>query len=128
VFGLEGVSGVGFSFGVDRIYDVLDELKLFPEEGTESARVMIGFLDPEGMKQGLKALSEIRARGLSAEIYPDVVKLKKKLNYADKKSIPYVLIFGPEEMAQQKVRLKDMKTGEQKVLTFTESLEVLQAG
>jgi histidyl-tRNA synthetase len=74
------------------------------------------------------ALAAIRARGLSAEIYPDVVKLKKQFNYADKKNIPYVLMIGPEEMAQHKVRLKNMKTGEQKLLSLTESLDVLQAG
>src|SRR5690606_14744589 len=100
VFGLDNVSGVGFSFGVDRIYDVLEELGLFPEEQMENSQVMIGYMDLEGMKYGLKVLGALRAQGIKGEIYPDVAKLKKQLNYADKKSIPFVLMVGPDEMAQ----------------------------
>src|SRR5690606_2308408 len=125
--GLDNVSGVGFSFGVDRIYDVLEELGLFPEEQMENSQVMIGYMDLEGMKYGLKVLGALRAQGIKGEIYPDVAKLKKQLNYADKKSIPFVLMVGPDEMAQQKVTLKIMKSGEQQMASFEEILHFLQS-
>ncbi len=121
VFGLPDVPGVGFSFGVDRIYDVLEELKLFPENQMEGTQVMIGYMDNEGMAYGLKVLSQVRARGISAEIYPEAAKLKKQFNYADKKSIPYVMMVGSQEMAQQKVTLKNMRSGEQQMVTLEEA-------
>lgn len=120
VFGLPDVPGVGFSFGVDRIYDVLEELKLFPESPSDGTQVMIGYMDNEGMAYGLKILSKVRAKGIAAEIYPEAAKLKKQFNYADKKSIPYVMMVGSEEMAQQKVTLKNMKSGEQQMLGLEE--------
>src|SRR5690606_12372774 len=94
VFGLPDVPGVGFSFGVDRIYDVLEELELFPEGPLEGVRAMIGFMETEGRQYGLKALSFLRTRGIPAEIFPDKAKLKKQFNYADKKNIPFVLVIG----------------------------------
>ena len=121
VFGLPDVPGVGFSFGVDRIYDVLEELKIFPESQMDGTQVMIGYMDNEGMTYGLKVLSQIRAKGISAEIYPEAAKLKKQFNYADKKSIPYVMLVGSEEMAQQKVTIKNMKSGEQQMLALEEA-------
>lgn len=121
VFGLPDVPGVGFSFGVDRIYDVLEELKLFPESQMDGTQVMIGYMDNEGMTYGLKVLSQIRAKGISAEIYPEAAKLKKQFNYADKKSIPYVMLVGSAEMAQQKVTIKNMKSGEQQMLALEEA-------
>src|SRR5690606_18518233 len=78
VFGLNDVSGVGFSFGVDRIYDVLEELDLFPAEQMEGTQVMIGYWDLEGMKYGLMVLSKLRRQGIAAEIYPEEAKLKKQ--------------------------------------------------
>ncbi|HLU88574.1 MAG TPA: histidine--tRNA ligase [Cyclobacteriaceae bacterium] len=128
VFGLKDVSGVGFSFGVDRIYDVLEELGLFPEEQAEGTRVMVGHFDEEGIKHGLAALSAIREAGIAAEIYPDEAKLKKQFNYADKKNIPYVLMVGPEEIAQGKFTLRNMKTGEQKMIPLAEVIAILSAG
>ena len=121
VFGLPDVPGVGFSFGVDRIYDVLEELKLFPESQMDGTQVMIGYMDNEGMTYGLKVLSQIRAKGISAEIYPEAARLKKQFNYADKKSIPYVMLVGSAEMAQQKVTIKNMKSGEQQMLALEEA-------
>lgn len=128
VFGLAGLSGVGFSFGVDRLYDVLEELSLFPEEQKEGTRVMIGFWDSEGMNYGLQILHTVRAHSISAEIYPDLAKVKKQFNYADKKNIPYVIMLGPEEISRQKVTLKDMKTGEQQSLSLEEAIETLNTG
>src|SRR5690554_168437 len=127
VFGLNDVPGVGFSFGVDRIYDVLEELKLFPEEQISATKVMIGFMDNEGMNYGLKALSAIRRAGISAEIYPDAAKLKKQFNYADKKNISFVLMAGSEEIAQQKFTLKNMKSGEQQMMSLSEAKDAIQA-
>ncbi|MEX2594908.1 MAG: histidine--tRNA ligase [Anditalea sp.] len=125
VFGLDDVPGVGFSFGVDRIYDVLEELNLFPVEQMEGTQAMIGYWDMVGMKYGLKFLSRLREHGIAAEIYPEEAKLKKQFNYADKKNIPFVLMIGPDEIAQQKITLKNMKTGEQQMITMEEILEIL---
>lgn len=127
VFGLPDVPGVGFSFGVDRIYDVLEELKLFPEDQINVTKVMVGFLDQEGKEYGLKALSAIRAEGISAEIYPDEAKLKKQFNYANKKNISFVLMAGSEEIAQQKYTLKNMKSGEQQMVNLAEAIAVFQS-
>src|SRR5690554_7781380 len=126
VVGLPDVPGVGFSFGVDRVYDVLEELKLFPESQMDGTQVMIGYMDNEGMTYGLKVLSQIRAKGISAEIYPEAAKLKKQFNYADKKSIPYVMLVGSEEMAQQKVTIKNMKSGEQQMLALDNIVDILR--
>src|SRR5690606_11986167 len=127
VFGMPDVPGVRFSFGVDRIYDVLEELKLCPESQMDGTQVMIGYRDNAGMAYGLKVLSQVRAKGLSAEIYPEAAKLKKQFNYADKKSVPYVMIIGSQEMEEQKVTLKNMKSGEQEMLPVEEALARLQS-
>src|SRR5690606_1083835 len=87
VFGLEDVSGVGFSFGVDRIYDVMEALDLFPGEEAVGTRAMVAYLDEEGMDYGLGLLSALRDKGIPAEIYPDAVRLKNQFNYADKRNI-----------------------------------------
>ncbi|AGA80268.1 histidine--tRNA ligase [Echinicola vietnamensis] len=127
VFGLEGVSGVGFSFGVDRIYDVLEELGLFPEEEMQATSVMIGYFDEKGRNYGLKVLNGLRKAGLSAEIYPDVAKVKKQFNYADKKQIPYVMMIGDDEIAAHKVALKNLKTGTQEMHTLEEAIGIIKA-
>ncbi|WP_137404302.1 histidine--tRNA ligase [Echinicola rosea] len=127
VFGLEGVSGVGFSFGVDRIYDVLDELGLFPADDMHSTSVMIGYFDEKGRDYGLKVLNSLRKAGLSAEIYPDLSKVKKQFNYADKKQIPYVMMIGDNEIAEHKVALKNLKTGEQEMHTLEEAIGIIKA-
>ena len=126
VFGLENVPGVGFSFGVDRIYDVLEELGLFPEGRSEGVRAMIGFMENEGKQYGLRVLSSLRAKGIPSEIYPDKAKLKKQFNYADKKNIPFVLVIGAEEMAHDKVTLKNMETGEQQMLALAKAIDILR--
>ncbi|UCS93186.1 histidine--tRNA ligase [Echinicola marina] len=122
VFGLEGVSGVGFSFGVDRIYDVLEELGLFPEDQMQSTAVMIGYFDEEGRNYGLNVLNQLRKVEIATEIYPDYAKVKKQFNYADKKQIPFVVMIGSEEIAQNKVALKDLATGEQRMLSLEEAI------
>ncbi|MGB4972332.1 MAG: His/Gly/Thr/Pro-type tRNA ligase C-terminal domain-containing protein, partial [Cyclobacteriaceae bacterium] len=122
VFGLEGVSGVGFSFGVDRLYDAMDELNLFPEDTEESSKVLIAHFDEEAMIYGLNALKALRQEGVAAEIYPDISKLKKQLDYANKKKIPYVVVIGSDEIKSGDLTFKNMKTGEQQRLTLEEIL------
>lgn len=126
VFGLPGVSGVGISFGVDRIYDVMEELGLFPEESLATTQVLLVNFDRETEKHVLGLLSQLRQAGISAEIYPDPVKLKKQFAYADKKGIPYILVAGAEEVKSQRYGLKDLKTGTQTALSLYEIIQRLK--
>lgn len=117
-FGVSGMSGVGISLGVDRIYDVMEELSLFPAElGYSSTRVMVTHFGEETLKSSLGLLSLLRKHEISAEIYPDTAKIKKQFEYADRKGIPFVLIAGPEEIAQKTYLLKNMITGVQSPVT-----------
>ncbi len=120
VFGLKGLTGVGISFGADRIYDVLEELNLFPESTSESTRVLLTNFDAESERFALPILAQLRKRGIAAELYPSSAKLKKQLGYADAKRIPYVVLIGSEEMASSAVTLKNMTTGEQKTMRVEE--------
>jgi len=122
VFGLPDVSGVGISFGLDRIYDALEELNLFPPETEVSSEVLIAHMDQDTMVYGLTALKELRKDGISAEIYPDQAKLKKQLDYANRKKIPYVIVIGADEMQSGELTFKTMKTGEQQKLKLEEIL------
>lgn len=126
VFGLPDVSGVGISFGVDRIYDVMEDLDLFPKESLTSTQVLIVNFDRETEKHALGLLSELREAGLSAEIYPDAVKLKKQFAYADKKGIPYILVAGAEEVKSRRYGLKDLKTGEQVARSLEEIIHYIR--
>jgi histidyl-tRNA synthetase len=119
-FGVKDISGVGISFGVDRIYDVMDELGLFPELYHEGTQVMITNFDPEAAHYGLGVLSRLRQAGCNSEMYPDSGKLKKQLDYADRKNIPYVILIGSKEMETGKLAVKNMKTGQQSELTIDE--------
>ena len=127
VFGLPGVSGVGISFGVDRLYDVMEELQLFPQNQLETTKVMIANLGADAESYALGLLSRLRKKGINSEIYPESAKLKKQLNYADKKAIPFVILIGPEEINSGKFALKNMKSGEQQALTHDEILLALSA-
>lgn len=113
VFGLPGVSGVGFSFGVDRLYDAMEELKLFPQEAQISTQVLITHFDAESKRYGLKVLQKFRENGIASEIYPDAVKIQKQLDFANKKLIPYTVVIGSEEVKSGVLAFKNMKTGEQ---------------
>lgn len=112
-FGLPGVSGVGFSFGVDRLYDAMEELKLFPQEAQISSKVLITHFDVESQRYGLKVLQTLRDNGIASEIYPDSVKIQKQLDYANKKLVPYTIVIGSEEVKSGLLAFKNMKTGEQ---------------
>src|SRR3712207_6029650 len=120
IFGMPGLSGVGISFGADRIYDVLNTLDLYPKETISSTKVMfINFGEQETM-YCLPVLSECRKRGVRAEIYPDAVKMKKQMSYANAKQIPYVALAGENEMKEGKITLKNMVTGTQELLALEE--------
>lgn len=123
IFGLPGVSGVGFSFGADRIYDVLTMLDLFPNEVEQSTRVMFAAFDQKGIDYCLPLLRNLRKDGIAAEIYPEPAKMKKQMTYANAKQIPFVAIVGDDEMAEGKVMLKNMITGEQAKVGANELLE-----
>lgn len=119
IFGLPDVSGVGISFGVDRIYDVMEQLSLFPEKDPRGlgAKVLLVSLDDESEGEALDLLCKLRSNEIASELYPDRGKLKKPLNYANKKGIPTVVLIGPEEIASKKFTVKHMAKGTQKQLT-----------
>jgi histidyl-tRNA synthetase len=127
IFGLKGVSGVGISFGADRIYDVMTELNVFPADAMQSTRVLFANFGEQEEKHSMKLLRRLRDAGINAEIYPDNAKMKKQFKYADDKQIPYVAVIGEEEMNKQVVSLKHMQSGEQTVLTIEEIIEKLTA-
>ncbi len=125
MFGLKGLTGVGISFGADRIYDVLEELALFPESTAQSTKVLISNFDKLAELYALPLLKKLRAVDVAVELYPTQAKLKKQLAYADAKRIPYVILIGEEEIQHGLLSLKDMQTGEQKKLNETEVLSLL---
>lgn len=118
IFGLKDMSGVGISFGLDRIYLVLDELNLFPETVTQNTKVLFINFGEEEALYGLKAIQKLREGGIAAELYPEPAKMKKQMNYANRREIPFVVLAGPEEMQAEKFGLKNMKTGEQEKVAF----------
>jgi histidyl-tRNA synthetase len=124
-FGLPGVSGVGFSFGVDRLYDCLETLDLFTETGETPTRVLLTHFDLASGRAALPLLAELRAAGIPAELYPDASKLQKQFKYADAKGIPLVVVLGPEELAANVAKIKILKTGEEKVLPLGEVVAAL---
>lgn len=126
VFGLDGMSGVGISFGADRIYDVLNQLDLYPQELLASTQILFATFGENEFNFALNLLKEVRNNGISAEIYPEPVKMKKQMSYADNKAIPYVAIVGETEMAESKVMLKNMVTGEQQLVGIAEVVSILK--
>lgn len=113
IFGLDGVSGVGISFGADRIYDVMATLNKFPESLESVTRVLFANFGPEEEAFCLRMLKEVRRAGIASEIYPDAAKLKKQMDYANRKQIPHVVLVGNDEMTSGKLTVKDMNTGTQ---------------
>ena len=122
----ENLSGVGFSFGVDRIYDAMEELRLFPEDAQRSSKVLICHFDDESLRYGLGVLTKLRTNGIAAEIYPDVTKLKKQLDFANKKGIPFTIVVGSEEIKSGLLPCKDMNKGEQEKLTIEQIIQKLK--
>ena len=125
VFGLQGVSGVGISFGADRIYDVLNQLNLYPETSVEQTKILFVSFGEQELLYCLPWLTALRSKGINAEIYPEPTKMKKQMGYADNKRIPYVAIVGETEMNEGKVMLKNMVSGEQVLASLEEVLEQL---
>ena len=125
IFGLPDVSGVGISFGADRIYDVLAELDLYPASMLDSTQVLFAAFGDAELRYALGWAKELRAKGIRVEVYPEPAKMKKQMGYADAKQIPFVAIVGGDEMAQNKVMLKNMLTGEQKQVTLEQLCEIL---
>jgi histidyl-tRNA synthetase len=125
-FGMPGLSGVGISLGVDRIFDVMEELNIFPTEISGSrTKVMVTNFGPDTLAISLEILTLLRKENINAEIYPENSKIKKQFEYADKKQIPFVIILGSEEIEKEIYNLKDMKTGEQVSINKTQLLEKL---
>ena len=127
IFGLPGVSGVGISFGADRIYDVLTELDLFPKELQSTTQILFATFGSDELWYALRWAKELRAQGIAVEVYPEPTKMKKQMGYADAKQIPFVAIVGGDEMAQNKVMLKNMASGEQKLVEFEELVKSLKS-
>ena len=126
VFGMSGMSGVGISFGADRIYDVLNQLDLYPKEAVNATQLLfVNFGDKEAT-YCLPILSQARNAGIRAEIYPDSAKMKKQMSYANDKNIPFVAIVGENEMNEGKLTLKNMTTGEQSLVTPDELLTIVK--
>jgi histidyl-tRNA synthetase len=123
VFGMPGVSGVGISFGADRIFDVLNQLDLYPKEAVTRTRLLFTNFGEKESAYTLPILAEVRRAGIAAEIYPDALKMKKQMSYANAKGIPFVAIIGENEMNEGKVTLKNMATGEQQLVTPPELID-----
>lgn len=127
VFGLPGMSGVGISFGADRIFDVLNTLNLYPAEAIRTTRVLFTNLGETESRHCLKLLKALRAAGIAAELYPEAAKMKKQLGYANNRNIPYVAIVGETELAEGTVSLKHMSSGEQQTLSQEELVRFFKA-
>jgi len=125
IFGLKDMSGVGISFGLDRIYLVLEELNLFPDTVTANTKVLfINFGEKEAL-YGLKAVQKLRDSGIAAELYPDAAKMKKQMNYANRREIPFVVLAGEEEMNNKVYGLKDMISGDQEKISLEAMIDKL---
>lgn len=125
VFGMPGLSGVGISFGADRIYDVLNALDLYPENTLNNTLVMFANLGTSEAMTSMKVAKDLRSAGIAVEVYPDAAKLKKQLAWADSRNIPYVAIIGDTELAEGKVTLKNMTSGEQQTVAQSELKSLL---
>ena len=127
VFGMPGVSGVGISFGADRIYDVLNQLDLYPKEAVNSTKLLFVNFGEAEAAFSMQVLMQARKAGINAELFPECTKMKKQMAYANAKQVPFVAIVGESELQEQKLTLKDMNSGEQKLVTPSELVEIVQA-
>lgn len=127
IFGLPGVSGVGISFGADRIYDVLTQLDLFPENLTHSTELMFVNFGEKEENYILPLITQLRGSGISSELYPEAAKMKKQLSYANNNRIPFVAMVGENEMKDNTITLKNMKSGEQKSVSLQEIKDIIKS-
>lgn len=126
IFGLSGVSGVGISFGADRIFDVLNQLDLYPKDSVQGTRVLFVNFGEKEEAYILPVIRQMRQANIATEVYPESTKMKKQMSYADSNKIPFVAIVGENEMNEEKITLKNMLTGEQKLLTIEECIDELK--
>lgn len=127
IFGMPGLSGVGISFGADRIYDVLNQLELYPQEVTTATQVLFTNFGEAETAYALPLLAQLRLAGLRCEIYPDAAKMKKQMQYANARQVPFVILVGEQEMAAQSVTLKNMLTGQQQLVKTADLQQTLVA-
>ena len=127
IFGMPGLSGVGISFGVDRIYDVLDALELYPKDSLQTSQVLFINFGEQETAYVLPIVAQVRRAGIRAEIFPDAAKMKKQMSYANAKQIPFVLLAGESEMNEGMVTLKNMETGDQQLLSPEELVNALKS-
>ncbi|HBL76180.1 MAG: histidine--tRNA ligase [Bacteroidetes bacterium GWF2_42_66] len=125
IFGMPGVSGVGISFGADRIYDVMTQLDLFPQETIDSTKILFVNFGEKEEAYCLPIVSKLRKAGINAEIFPDQSKMKKQMTWANQKNIPFVALVGEQEMEQGKINLKNMITGDQQLVDVAEMIKIL---
>ena len=118
IFGMPGLSGVGISFGADRIYDVLNQLDLYPKDAVQGVRLLFINFGEREAAHCLRLARMVRAAGIPVEVYPDAAKMKKQLSYANARQIPFVALVGEQEMADGTVSLKNMESGKQRSLLF----------
>ena len=126
IFGLKNMSGVGISFGADRIFDVMQQLNLFPEDNKATTQILFVNFGAKEERYCLPLMQQLRAAGINTEIYPQTAKMKKQMGYADKKGIPFVALVGETEMQENKIALKNMATGEQQNITLAQAVEILK--
>jgi histidyl-tRNA synthetase len=124
-FGLPNMSGVGISFGIERIIDVMRELNLFPDVQLSASKLLLTYFDEQGQSVAIRIANELRKANLAIEVYPDIAKIKKSFEFADKKGIPFVGVIGEQEINDGTVTLKEMKNGEQRVLSISELVQAL---
>lgn len=125
IFGMSGMSGVGISFGADRIFDVMEELNLFPDLSQDATQLLITYFGAEEQVYCMSKLKLVREANINAEIYPDAAKIKKQMKYANDKNIPFVAVVGSKEVEENKVSLKKMETGEQALLSWDELIKTI---
>ena len=126
IFGMPGLSGVGISFGVDRIYDVLNALDLYPKDSLQTSQILFINFGEKETAYCMPIVAKVRAAGIRAELYPDAAKMKKQMSYANAKQIPFVALAGDNEIAEKKITLKNMATGEQQLVTQEELIDKLK--
>lgn len=126
-FGLPNMSGVGISFGIERIIDVMRELNLFPEIQMSASKVLLTYFDEAGQALAINISNQLRKANIPSEVYPDIAKIKKSFEFADKKGIPFVGVIGEQEIKDQTVSVKEMKNGEQHVLSISDLIQYMSA-
>jgi histidyl-tRNA synthetase len=124
LFGVPNIPGVGISFGVDRIYDVMEELKLFPEDIYVGTKVLFFNLGEEESKVAFGLMQQLRGKNISCELYHEQTKFDKQFKYADKKNIPYAVIIGNKELEEKTCNLKNLKTGEQQTIKQSDVINI----